>query len=557
MSRPASYLPPEFTLPIDLDLSKNEGRSRAGELLASIDDPGRVVSRYPDTAALRHALADLHGLSEDSILVTAGGDDALFRCFLAWVNPGGQVVSTTPTFEMIPRYTEQRSADLIEISWWTGAFPTDEVIASITDRTDAVFIVSPNNPTGAVATGADLKRIAAMAPFLVLDAAYTEFASEDLTQAALELDNVLVIRTMSKAYGLAGLRVGYLLGQPDLVVEVGAHGNPYPVASISAALATERLHRPVAELTEFVDEVRRERIELSSVLSRLGTRPLASEANFVLTQCADPTWLTSAAAALGVGLRRFRERPNLEEMVRITLPGNRPDFQRLVGTLEAALAPEAIIFDLDGVLADVSRSQSTAIIETGRSFGVDISLADIERAKAAGNSNDDWVLTQSLCREKGVTVALDEVIDRYETLYQGTSDLPGLKLHETPIVDSVTWSRWASSRPLAVVTGRPRADAEEFLNRFGLTPYISALVTREDAPLKPDPAPVRLALELLGVNRAWMLGDTPDDLAAARTAGVIPIGVIAPGDDPDRARISLRTAARILETTNQLEGLLP
>jgi phosphoglycolate phosphatase-like HAD superfamily hydrolase len=131
-----------------------------------------------------------------------------------------------------------------------------------------------------------------------------------------------------------------------------------------------------------------------------------------------------------------------------------------------------------------------------------------------------------------------------------------LKIHETAIVDPATWARWAESTPLAVVTGRPRADAEEFLERFDLEGGVSALVTRDDAPLNPDPGPVRLTLRLLGVDRAWLLGDTPDDLNAARAAGVVPIGVVAPGDHPDRARESLRSAARILETTNDLEGML-
>ncbi len=441
MSQPPSYLPQQFAVPIDLDLSKNEGSTEASELLASLVDPSRVASRYPDTADLRRALAGLHGLPEESVLVTAGGDDALFRCFLAWVARGEQVISTTPTFEMISRYSEQRGAELIETAWWMGPLPTEELVASITDRTDAVFIVSPNNPTGSVAIGADLERIAARTPLLVLDAAYTEFAAEDLTRVALDLGNAVVIRTMSKAYGLAGLRVGYLLGPPELVAEIGAHGNPYPVASISAALATTRLGRPASELTDFVEEVKRERVELASVLSDLGTKPLPSEANFVLTECRDPSWLISAAAAMGVGLRQFPGRPGLREMVRITLPGNRLDFQRLVDTLEAALAPEAIVFDLDGVLADVSRSQSTAIIETGRSFGVEIDVGDIERAKANGNSNDDWLLTQSLCRQKGTEVALDAVTDRYESLYQGSNGTPGLKTHESPIVDGATWSR--------------------------------------------------------------------------------------------------------------------
>jgi phosphoglycolate phosphatase-like HAD superfamily hydrolase len=110
---------------------------------------------------------------------------------------------------------------------------------------------------------------------------------------------------------------------------------------------------------------------------------------------------------------------------------------------------------------------------------------------------------------------------------------------------------------LAVVTGRPRSDAEEFLDRFDLMEGISALITRNEAPLKPDPAPVRLALEALAVKRAWMLGDTPDDIIAARRAGVVPIGVVAPGDDPTRVRKTLRNAARVLDKITDIEEMLP
>jgi phosphoglycolate phosphatase-like HAD superfamily hydrolase len=156
-----------------------------------------------------------------------------------------------------------------------------------------------------------------------------------------------------------------------------------------------------------------------------------------------------------------------------------------------------------------------------------------------------------------VDAPIEEVTERFETLYQGTGPDPGLKQAETPLVDAATWARWAEARPLAVVTGRPRVDAVEFLERFGLMEPIKALVTREDGPLKPDPAPVRRAIENLGVSRAWMLGDTPDDLTAARSAGVVPIGVIAPGDDPTSARERLRRAARILDKTTDLEEMLP
>ena len=467
------------------------------------------------------------------------------------------MVTTTPTFEMIARYAGQQGAELVEVPWWQGDLPTEEITASITEQTDAVFLVSPNNPTGAAMSESDLRKVAAETRLLVLDAAYTEFGASDLTPAALELGNVVVVRTMSKAYGLAGLRVGYLLGPPDLVGDISAHGNPYPVAALSAQLALERLRWPASELTAFIDEVQRERAELTEVLTGLGADPLPSEANFVLARCRDADLLISAAASLGIALRWFPGRSDLEGTVRVTLPGNRPDFERLIAVLRAALAPEALILDMDGVLADVSRSQSVAIIETARSFGVEVGPADIQEAKAEGNANDDWELARSLVLGRGVDIPLRGVMERFEAIYQGIDDRPGLKGLETLLVDRSTLARWADARPLAVVTGRPRADAEEFLERFEIADLFTALVTREDAPLKPDPAPVELALRLLGVSAAWMLGDTRDDIAAARSAGVVPIGVIAPGDDPRQARDSLRNAARILDKPTELEGLLP
>jgi histidinol-phosphate aminotransferase len=556
MSDPAVYSPPMYDPSVDLDLSRNEGRTRAAELIAGVDDPDRAVSRYPDTSGVRSRLAAIHGLDPSRILVTAGGDDALSRCFLALSGAGKPAVTTYPTFEMIHRYAEQTGVGLIEVPWWSGPFPLAEILAAASDA-DTAFIVSPNNPTGAALSGTDLKRLAAEFRYVVLDAAYVEFADEDPTPIALGMDNVVVIRTLSKAYGLAGLRVGYLLGPPELVSRVAAYGSPYPVAALSAAVAESRLSWPASETERFVETIRSERARLAEVLTGLGTRPLGSQANFVLTECDDGDWLMTAARSLGVAFRRFPDRPGMEQMVRITVPGDDSDFDRLVATLETALSPEAIVFDLDGVLADVSRSQTVAIVETAKSFGVEVTPADVERAKAGGNANDDWVLTRELCAIRGVEVPLDVLTERYEGLYQGGGGSPGLKELERPLVDLDTWRRWAKDRPLAVVTGRPRSDAEEFLKRFDLMRDTSALVTRDEAPLKPDPAPLRLALEILGVSRAWMLGDTPDDIVAARGAGVVPIGVVAPGDDPTRARETLRRAARVLDQTTDLQEMLP
>jgi HAD superfamily hydrolase (TIGR01548 family) len=322
-------------------------------------------------------------------------------------------------------------------------------------------------------------------------------------------------------------------------------------------VAESRLSWPTSETERFVETIRSERSRLADTLTRLETRPVSSQANFVLTECDDADWVMTAARSLGVAFRRFADRPGMEQMVRVTVPGDAADFDRLVSTLESALAPQALVFDLDGVLADVSRSQTVAIIETAKSFGVGITPADVELGKAGGNANDDWALTQDLCATRGVEIPLDVLTERYESLYQGRGATPGLKELERPLVDVDTWRRWGRDRPLAVVTGRPRPDAEEFLERFDLMSGTAALITRDEAPLKPDPTPVRLALETLGVTAAWMLGDTPDDVVAARGAGVVPIGVIAPGDDPIQARQRLRLAARVLDQITDLEEMMP
>lgn len=521
----SAYTPPTFGSPIDIDLSKNEGK------------PG-PASRYPDTEPLRSVLASRIGVGVDQVLVTAGGDDALFRCFLA--NAGRDIVTTTPSFEMIPRYASQVGAELIEVPWWDGDFPVDDLMGA---DADVAVVVSPNNPTGSIVDEPLLAKIASSFELVVLDAAYVEFADTDLTDVALDLGNVVVVRTLSKALGLAGLRVGYLLGPPGLIDRMSGFGNPYPVSSVSLDLAEEAL----ASVTPDSDGNRLRRDRLSVLLADLGLAPLPSQANFVLASSAEPDWLVPGCAALGVAIRGFPDRPGLAGCVRITVPRDDAEMDRLASTLRTVLEPEALLFDLDGVLADVSKSYRRAIVATASSFGISVTTEDVDRAKAAGDANDDWEVTRRLCADAGVIIPYDEVVSVFETVYQGDDENPGLKSTETPLIGRETLARLAARYRLGVVTGRPRKDAREFLERFELSDLFHSVVTREDAPMKPDPATVHLALEQLGVTGAWMLGDTRDDLEAARAASVLPIGV---------SDGSLSPAAVVLRSTEEIEEIL-
>jgi histidinol-phosphate aminotransferase len=533
--------------PIDLFLDGNEGP------MASVPDAALepdVLRRYPTCATLEKELADRIGAAPSEVVACAGADDALDRLCRAFLCAGRELVLPTPTFEMLARYARLTGATVVPVDWPTGAYPTDDVIAACNDSTRLIAVVSPNNPTGAVASSEDLVRVSAAAPgaVVVLDGAYAEFADDDLLAVARRLPNVVVTRTLSKAWGLAGLRIGYAIGPAELIDCLRRAGQPYAVAGPSIALARGRLSAGGPDQA-YIDEVRRERSSLARALGELGVDATPSQGNFVLARTARSRWLADGLAGLGIAARSWPDRPGLDDAVRLSCPGDEASFRRLTKALRAVLDPRAVLFDMDGVLADVSESYRRAIVETAASFGVVLTAAEVAQAKAEGDANNDWRLTQRLVAAGGVQATLSDVTARFEALYQG-----GLYRRETCLIPAARLRQLAARLPIAVVTGRPRGDAERFLDDHDLAGLFSTVVSMEDAAAKPDPAPVRLALERLGVQQAWMIGDTPDDVTAARAAGVVPLGF---GDASAGNVLLASGAARMLSCIDELFEVLP
>jgi HAD superfamily hydrolase (TIGR01548 family) len=199
------------------------------------------------------------------------------------------------------------------------------------------------------------------------------------------------------------------------------------------------------------------------------------------------------------------------------------------------------------------------VLETAKTFGVEVTREELATMVLAGDANNDWVLTQRILAGRGVEASLEAVTEAYQEVYLGTSTSPGLRESERLLVTRDVLSTLADRLPLAIVTGRPREEAEWFLEREGLTDLFQAVVCMEDGPLKPDPAPVRTAASRLDVNRTWMIGDTPDDIRAGAAAGAVPIGIVAPGPGPAASAAALREcgAATVLATVKDLMDLLP
>jgi histidinol-phosphate aminotransferase len=338
----AAYRRPTAPGPALLRLDSNEGVLPPRALLAQLAgaDP-ELLRRYPEVSALEAALAARLDAPPERVIVTAGADEAIDRACRAFLEPGKSVVLPDPCFDMFDRCAALAGGTLVRVRWREGPFPLAGFLERLDARTGVVVVVSPNNPTGAVATLADVRRLAAAAPnaLVVLDHVYVEYADEDLTPGVRDLPNVLVLRTFSKAWGLAGCRVGYAVGSPYVVGVLRAAGGPYSVAAPSIALALAQLERGVEPLRAHVARIRVERGLLATRLAARGLPPRPSQANFVLVECgARAQAIRSTLGERGVVVRDFPDRPGLETSLRITLPGNPADFERLCEALDAALA---------------------------------------------------------------------------------------------------------------------------------------------------------------------------------------------------------------------------
>lgn len=350
----SAYKVPQHPAPIDLVLSGNEGPCPPIDLTGELLRVGpEVLRRYPDARALTAKLAARFGVTADRLLVTAGADDALDRAFRAFLSAGDTVVLPSPTFVMLPHYARLIGATMVTPTWAAEDFPVEAVEAALdAGPPRAIALVSPNNPTGAAIPTGTLLSLAKRSPstLVMVDFAYVEMADEDPTMALLELPNVLVFRTLSKAWGLAGLRVGYVLGDPRLIAILRAAGPPYAVTAASLALAERHLDQNEGAMRGYVELVRKEREALFDALARCGTRPVRSAGNFVFARCrseAQAVWLRDGLASLGIGVRAFPGDPWVGDGVRITCPGNREQTERLIHAIEATLAPQDRLMRVD------------------------------------------------------------------------------------------------------------------------------------------------------------------------------------------------------------------
>ena len=297
---------------------------------APFGDAGLDCHRYPDTqpAALVERLAALYGVRPERVLVGRGSDEAIDLLVRAFCRAGEDAILVQPpTFGMYAVCARVQNAAVVEVPLSAGfALDGEALLAAMTPAVKLVFVCAPNNPTGA---GVSLEAIESLAKrltgraLLVVDEAYVEFA--DGASAAVLLDryeHLAVLRTLSKAWALAGARIGCLLADPQMVALLRRILPPYPLPRPCVAAALEALSpQGQASARERIGLVRAERARMAKALGEMpGVREvLPSQANFLAVRFDDPTAAYRRLFEAGIVVRDVRRYPGLGDALRITL----------------------------------------------------------------------------------------------------------------------------------------------------------------------------------------------------------------------------------------------
>ena len=293
---------------------------RVCEVLASVSTG--ALTRYPEREPVEAIVAQHLGLEAAQVALTNGVDEAIHVLFEAFLEAGDELLLPVPTYTMYEIYASATDARVIAVQAAEDLqFPFERLLESITTKTKIIAIASPNSPSGTVATRTQLLELAQRAPHAVLlvDEAYFHFHGETMIDLVGKVPNLIVARTFSKAYGLAGLRLGLLAGPVDLMRWVRRVLSPYSVNSLALACLPPAL-ADTAYLDWYVSEVLAARADFEAVLDALGLRRWPSRANFILVDIGPKhAEFVRLMRDAGVLVRDRSNDPGCDGYVRITI----------------------------------------------------------------------------------------------------------------------------------------------------------------------------------------------------------------------------------------------
>lgn len=532
------------------------------------------INEYADPAysRLKQLIANYEKVDSSMITITNSGDEAIDVLGKTFLNPGDYFLVTPPTYEIFTSQSMINKGLCLEIPLSGNKFElnADKIISeSKLKKVKIIFLCNPNNPTASIVPNAVIEKILKDSKsIVVVDEAYREFYGKTSVPLLKKYSNLVILRSFSKFAALAGARIGYLLANRDLTQKFDAIRFPMGVSYLSYKLAEFVLEKDQKWIKEQVKIIKKEREYLGKELSKFGFKVYPSYSNFLLVEVGNKAGeICTRLKQKGIILRDRSNKKYLEGCVRITVRSREENNQLLKALREANMANnnfDGVIFDIDGVLIDVSKSYRQIIKETVEymlkdKFNKKTSVLpeEIEEMKKIPGFNNDWDLSYALIKLLKTNTKKEDFKSKAKPVseqirkskdYQKTKDIfqcfylgqklfleiykrkpsivfkKGLIANEFLLLNLEILRLLSRKYKLGVATSRPRFEALFALKNLEITTKFikeANIVAQEDVP-KEKPAPDQLleAKRRMRSKNPVYIGDSINDVIAAKKAGM-------------------------------------
>lgn len=490
------------------------------------------LNRYPDSSSeeLREKIARnyVKNTTINNIFIGSGSDEIIDLLIRGYVEADEYIMVMNPSYSL---YEVQANINNVSVKSILlnpdFSLNIDEIRKNIIN-VKIIFLCSPNNPTGTLITFKEVVQILSFYQgILVIDEAYIEFAGLENSFEKLVKTNeqIVILRTFSKAWGLAGIRIGYSIANKKIINTLFKIKDSYNVSQSSQSIALQALDY-VAELFIRTDSINRIKDALIIDLKRLNIDVIPTCANFILARIPNATQIYKQLAEKEIIVRDRSKLPYLNNVLRIT-PGSNDENNQLIRALKKCIKPidlskiDGLIFDMDGVLVDVTKSYREAIRQTASYFlNREVLMSEVSEIKQRVGMNNDWDATYALINDSAISY--QEVKDYFQSIYLGEKNKKGLINNEDLIIPKKILKKLKNKyKKMGIATGRPKNEVEYVIKKNNLESFFDCVVTMDDVSQdKPAPDSIKKVIKTLNLKNTLYIGDSPSDVVAAERAGI-------------------------------------
>ncbi|PWU00074.1 MAG: hypothetical protein C5B53_04650 [Candidatus Melainabacteria bacterium] len=546
--------PPEGRLPF-ARLDFNENTVGFSETFDGLDKdfPFNV---YPEYGQAVRLFAEVFGVNPGNLLFTNGSDEGIAVIASTFIEPGvDTAVLSSPTFFGITHSLSLAGAELKQISVNPDlSFNTSAIENALAQSPKIAMFASPDNPTGATLDTDLILRWCKQYPntLFAVDEAYAEYSEHSLLPFVANYDNLLVLRTFSKAWGLAGLRLGLIIGREELIGHLKVVRLPYSVNSVAISSAM-RLLAERDRVQSLAKKTMERKNTLIAALRKRGYKVIEGAGNFFLLGVGfNAQELADYLQLRGILVRNRSQGSSPSEhvlwgFVRVTV-GSEEENVQLLQAVDSFNSQYAVSFDLDGTLVDTSESYDRTIdLLVKKHSGSGLNNGELMAIRMEGSFNNDWDALDEILTRRGIKVPREQLEDEALTLYFELA-----KKHERLMILPELLSSIAKRHPVFIVTGRTRIEYEPLWAKT-FDSLCERVYCADDIPgALPKPAPDVLQSMLTHSNASTgvYVGNSVDDMKAAEAAGLKSIGITStlPGQNLRNAGAQI-----VLESPNLLD----